>query len=261
MRRMGLACLVGAVAGGCGLAGGNNDLRELEVSIAAAVTLGQSASIALEAMSGTGEVQCATVVSACADTYPCEGEVRIDYGAGCPLPLGGEAIGVTTVTGTWMSATEASLDLTFTDVQVGERGGVLASATTIDAERSAEGITTVSYTGSAASARGVVSVAAGSSWDVVVDDSGTAGDPSDDVYTIDGSSAVAGGASARAITVDQALVTPDCRRNPVGGTASVTESGLNVRTDDITFVASCEGTASLEPTLGDPRDVELDFLE
>lgn len=35
----------------------------------------------------------------------------------------------------------------------------------------------------------------------------------------------------------------------------------NIRTDEITFLSTCEGTASLEPTVGGPRDVELDFLE
>ena len=258
MKRIG-AAVVMVLAGGCGIAGADNDLRVLEVSIASAATLGQSSALALEAMSGSGSVQCATVVSGC-EAYPCDGEVRIDYGGGCPLPLGGEAVGSTTVTGSWSAEDQATLDFTFTDVRVGDRGSVLASATTIGASRS-EGITTVEFTGSSAVTRGAVAVAASSSWDVVVNDSGTPDDPADDSYTIDGTSAAAGGASARAVTVDQALVTPDCRRNPVAGTARVTESGLNVRTDEITFLASCEGTAELEPTLGGPRTVELDFLE
>jgi len=250
-------CLV--LAPGCGLAGGDNDLRSLEVSLGSAVTLGQSASIALNAMRGSGEVRCANVVTACTD-YPCAGEVEVVYGSGCPLPLGGEAVGVTTVTGTWSSENDAVLDFTFTDVRIGERGTIVAGATTIDASQ-ADGITTVEYTGTQATTRGALSLAAASTWDVVVDDSGTPTDPSDDTYTIDGTNAGAGGASGGALTVDGALVTPDCRRNPVAGEASITSAGVtNIRTDDITFVSSCDGTARLEPTLGDERDVELDFL-
>ncbi len=247
-------------ASGCGLAGGNNDLRPLEVSLGSAVTLGQSAQIALGAMRGEGEVTCAAVTSACAD-YPCAGEVIITYGADCPLPLGGDALGSTTVTGSWESAETARLDFTFTDVRVGSRGAVLAGATTIEATQR-DGITTLEFTGSQAATRGGLALAAASVWDVEVNDSGTPLDSSDDSYTIDGSNTAAGGVSGGSITVDQALVTPDCRRNPVAGTARVTEGGLtNIRTDEITFLASCEGTASLEPTVGGARTVELDFLE
>lgn len=256
------ACLATclALASGCGLAGGNNDLRPLEVSLASATTLGQSAAIALSAMRGSGEVTCAAITRGCTE-YPCEGEVLITYGPGCPLPLGGEAIGVTTVTGTWSTASSAQLDFTFTDVRVGERGTVLAGATTIEASQ-LEGITTLEYTGSNASVRGGVALAAASVWDVEVNDSGTPGDPSDDSYVVDGSSTAAGGVAGGSIGVEQALITADCRRNPIAGEASVTEGGItNIRTDEIVFLSSCEGTATLEPTLGGPRPVELDFLE
>ncbi len=249
-------CLVG----GCGIAGGNNDLRPTEVSLASAATLGQAAQIALSAMSGSGSVQCANVVTSCAD-YPCEGEVQITYGAGCPLPLGGEAIGTTTVTGTWMSGEEASLDFTFTDVRVGDRGAVVASATTIDASRNGQ-ITTIEFTGSRAVARGGVALAGATVWDVMIDDMGTPDDPSDDSYTIDGSNTAAGGVSATVISVDMVVLTAECRANPVAGEVRITESGLtNIRTDTLTFHAACDGMAELETTLGGPDPVELDFLD
>ncbi|MFK7992054.1 MAG: hypothetical protein AB8I08_38910 [Sandaracinaceae bacterium] len=258
MRFMRVVLLVG-LTGGCGLAGADNDLRDLEVSLAAATTIGQSGALALSAMEGSGSVQCASVVTQCTE-YPCEGEVRIDYGAGCPLPLGGEAIGSTTVTGTWMSGEEAVLDFAFTDVRVGERSGVVVSATTIDVSR-VDGVTSVEFVGTQAVARGAVAVAATSNWDVLIDDAGTPGDSSDDIFTIDGSSTAAGGVQARVVQVDEARIEPGCRLNPVGGTASITESGLSIRTDEITFGAACDGTAELEPTLGGARTVSMDFLE
>lgn len=260
MKKTGLVGLTLVLASGCGLAGGNNDLRPVELGLASAVTIGQAAQLALTAMEGSGEVRCASVVTACAD-YPCEGEVLITYGGGCPLPLGGEAIGTTTVTGTWSAEQEARLDFTFTDVQVGEDGAAVASATTIEAVQ-ADGITTVEYTGTTALAANGAAVGGASSWDVEINDSGTPGDPSDDSYTIDGTNAGgAAGAGGGALSIEEVLVTPDCRLNPVGGTASITEAGLtNIRTDELTFHSACDGTAELETTLGGPDTVELNWF-
>ena len=56
MNRISMVGLALSLAG-CGLAGGNNDLRPVEVSLASAVTLGQAASIALSAINGSGSAR------------------------------------------------------------------------------------------------------------------------------------------------------------------------------------------------------------
>ena len=259
MGRMRWAAIGLCLVGGCGLAGGNNDIRPVEVGLASAVTIGQAAQIALSAMSTSGEVRCATVVTQCAD-YPCEGEVLITYGSGCPMPLGGEAVGSTTVTGTWSSENQAALDLTFTDVEIDGRGTIVASATTIEASQ-ADGVTTLEFTAANAQTRGLGTVAGATTIDVTVNDSGTPEDPSDDSFTVDTTVAGASAGAANTLRIDEVLISPDCRRNPVAGEASIVEAGVtNIRTDDITFHSSCDGTAMLETTLGGPNEVELDFL-
>lgn len=259
MGRMQWATIGLCLVGGCGLAGGNNDLRPVEVGLASSVTIGQAAQIALSAMDSSGEVRCATVVTRCTE-YPCDGEVLITYGSGCPMPLGGEAVGSTTVTGTWSSENVASLDLTFTDVEIDGRGTVVASATTIEASQ-ADGVTTLEFTGANAQTQGLGSIAGATTIDVTVNDSGTPDDPSDDSFTVDTTVAGAGAGTANTLRIDEVLISPDCRLNPVAGEASIVEAGItNVRTDELTFHSSCDGTAELETTLGGPNTVELDFL-
>ena len=251
---------IALLASGCSLAGTNSDIRSVEVGLATAVTLGQAASLALEAVENDENTGCVSVVSD-GEGFPREAEVVIEYGPDCPLPLGGEASGRATVVGEWASADSATLDLTFVNAQVDGRDLVLASATTIAVTRTERGVR-VEYTGAQASVTGPVSLAGTSVWEVTVDDGGTPSDDSDDTILVDGSTTAAGAGAADVLTVDGVVISRSCELNPTSGEASITEAGLfDIRVDEVFFHAECDGTAELESVGANRRSVDLDFLE
>lgn len=228
-------------------------IDEVQYGVTSASAVGRTASLAMDAMKGMVSA-CATVTTACA-SYPCtNGAVTIALGAGCPLPLGGTASGSVMVTGSWSSADQATLSQTYTNTQVASAGKALAlaSVTQISASRSGN-ILTVKYSGANAAAGasgGAVAVGASSNWTVAVDNKGTA-DASDDLLTIDATSANAGAfAGARVASVNAAVLDPTCRQNPTSGKADITQvSGGLVPVPTITkiqFHAACDGQAEVD---------------
>jgi hypothetical protein len=212
--------------------GSNVDRKPMEVAIAAAASLGQTATLAMNAMERP--TSCAQATTACS-SYPCSGAVTISYGADCPLPLGGVASGSVNVTGTWSSATAATLSSTFVNVQAGGKNNVVTSATNLTATPSS-----VSYTGQNAVVRGGGTLAAQSTWNVSVDNMGR--------YTISGTQqAGSGGGSAQQLDVTNVILDPSCTLNPVGGEAVIQDvSGLNVSAATITFHSACDGKAQAD---------------
>jgi hypothetical protein len=226
---------------------GDNPLRETALGISTAAAIGRSVQLGLDAVSGAQVAGCVQVTQACS-TYPCDGAATLSLGGGCPLPLGGAAAGTVTVMGRFTSSTDATFSATFADVTAGAEAKpiALANVTTVSARRSGNTVE-VKYTGSTAAARAgltAASIGAASSWTIDVDTRGTP-DPTDDLFTIDSSSASGSaglGASAKAATLDRVIVDPSCALNPIAGEGSITEvSGFIPRIDKIAFHAECDG--------------------
>lgn len=221
--------------------GGDVDRRPMQVAIGAAASLGQSATIAMNAMTRT--TACAAVTKACT-SYPCSGAVTITLGADCPLPLGGAATGTVAVTGTWQSAMQATLSTTYTNVQAGASSTVVTSATNITATPSS-----VSYTGQNVQVHGSTTLAGQSTWTVGVDAMKR--------YTITGTQqAGGGGGSAQQIDVSSVVLDPACTLNPTGGTVTIQDvSGLSIQQATISFHPACDGKAE-----ADGKSVAIDFF-
>mgnify|MGYP000846134718 CR=1 FL=1 len=252
--------LCAIVAMGLFAACGNSQqtqINEVQFGITSSAVVGRISALAMDAIKG-GATACATVKTACA-TYPCAtGEVTVTLGAGCPLPLGGTASGTVSVTGNFTSADNATLSHTYVNTQVTAQENkalALASVAQVKVTRSGN-LVTVNYSGADAKAGatgGAVAVGAGSSWTVAVDTKNTP-DPSDDVLTVDASSASAGGFSGvRASTISKAVLDPSCRSNPISGSANITEvSGGIIPIPSIIkikFLPGCDGQAEVNGTV------------
>jgi hypothetical protein len=252
MRMSLLSLSVAALA--IGACANDNPLRETALGISAAASVGRSAQLALNAVSGAQVASCVQVMQACT-TYPCDGSAKVTLGSGCPLPLGGTASGTVMVNGRFTAAGTATLTATFTDVTAGAEAKPIAVATvtTISASQSGN-IVEVKYTGTNAAARADVaaaSVGASATWTVNVDTKGTA-ELGDDVLSIESSaaSAAAGvGASAKVASLKNVVVDPSCPSNPTSGEGSITEvSGFIPSITKISFHTTCDGTGAVNGT-------------
>ena len=97
-------------------------------------------------------------------------------------------------------------------------------------------------------------LAAQSAWTVDVDGKGTAGDPSDDVYTIDGAQQGVGassGANVAQVTLTSVLLDPSCRDNPIAGSGIIQQVGSSsLEQVTVHFHSACDGKADVQGTLG-----------
>jgi hypothetical protein len=168
----------------------------------------------------------------------------------CSLPLGGAATGQITVSGSWSSATSATVQAQFVNVRVAATKDVVAlsSVTSIMAEIVGQTVT-VKYVGANAQARSGASntaVGGSSDWDVSVDTKGTA-DAADDVLVIDATSASAAaglGASAKVTTFNGVTIDPSCTENPIAGSGSITAVSTFIPSiTNIEFHSACDGKA------------------
>lgn len=243
-----------ALLGACG----QQDLiDEVQYGMTSAAAVGRAAALTMEAIAGTSTA-CTVVDSGCT-SYPCNGAVTLTLGPSCPLPLGGEASGAVTVTGSWSSVDQSTLSQTYISTRVvaqQNKALAVATVTQLTARRSGTTIT-VDYTGSNATAGasgGAAAIGAGSSWTVVVDTRGTP-DPADDRVTLDASSASGGFGTARATSIDAVVLDPSCRLNPISGRAEITAvSGIIPRIIKIQFHAACDGKAEVN---GETRELTL----
>jgi len=242
-----------------GACGSQDSINEVQYGLTSAATVARIAALSLDAIKGTTNV-CASIKTACT-SYPCNGAVTINLGAGCPLPLGGEASGTVEVTGSFSSADQATLSQTYTNARVSALSKELAvaSVTQVTAQRSGSTIN-VSYSGARAVAAGsstAAAIGASSSWDISVDTKSTP-DPADDRFTVEASSAsgsASGIASARATSLRGVVVDSSCRSNPTAGSADITEvSGFVPRIIKIQFHSACDGKAEVN---GAATDLQL----
>lgn len=236
-------------------------IDEVQYGLTTAGAIGLSGSLAMDAIKGPAPT-CAAVQTACS-SYPCTmGSVSVNLSSGCPLPLGGAASGSISVTGNWSSADSATLQQTFTNATVAAQGNkalAVASVKQVSASRSGNNIT-IAFSGAnaVAGASGSAVAAGGSqSWSVVVNTKGTP-DPSDDVLTIDATSASGGAGllgSARVASIKGAVLDPGCRLNPIAGSADITQvSGIVPTITKIQFHAACDGKAEVD---GSTQDLQL----
>jgi hypothetical protein len=232
----------------------STDIKPLQSGLAAAVSLGQSSTLAMEAMVSTAV--CASVTSGCS-SYPCtSGAVTVTYGSGCPLPLGGEASGTVQVSGSWQSDSSATLADTFVGVQAGKRSTVVVNASNLTVTRAMNDVS-LRYTWQNVNVQsGIETLSAQSSWTVDVDLGMTPDDPSDDTYTIAGTDQGVSGQVSQ-ISANGVVVKPSCRLNPVAGSATIQKvSTVTIVQATVNFHSVCDGRAEV-----DGQSMALDFLK
>lgn len=245
-----LAAVLPVAVGGCIHSGSNVDLSPVELAITSAASLGLVSTIAMNAIgssSSTGvSVPCAQVTQACT-SFPCtNGAVTVTLGSDCPVPIGGVGSGSITVTGSWTSATEATLSESFTNVKVGANNSVVVSATSLTVSSGS-----VTFTGQNVNVHGANALVAQSSWTVTSNASGGG-------FTVSGSNQGVSGIATSQLTVSDVDLDPSCTLNPISGTATLQETNgpadLNITNSDVTFGPACNGEAQV-----DGSAVKLDF--
>jgi hypothetical protein len=211
--------------------GSSVDISPVEADIDSASQIGLTASVAMSAMSSTTSVPCAQVTQACT-SFPCaNGAVTITLGAECPFPIGGAGSGSVTVTGSWTSATSATLSESFTNVQVGSTASVVTSATSITATPGS-----VTFTGQNVNVNGAAVFAAQANFTVNSNGAGQG-------FTVSGSDQIVSGALSNSqVSLEDVVLSPSCTENPTGGSATLQSvNGLHIQNDTITFHSACDG--------------------
>jgi hypothetical protein len=183
----------------------------------------------------------------------------VTLGDACPLPLGGVGNGQVAVSGSWAASDMATLGMMFGigvsqgSVSVSEAIGVKVTTQT--------GHQVVAYTGQDVSVTGGATLAAQTAWTVDVDEKMTPGDPSDDVYTIDGAQqgvSAGGGAQVAQASLTSVVLDPSCRLNPISGMGVIQQVGTSTLEEVlVTFHAACDGKADVKGTLGSTHPQKL----
>lgn len=235
MRSLALAFLACA---GCSFGSSSADLSSLEVALVAGSSIGHAAALAASSMGGA--TACATVTQACT-SYPCSGSTSEMLGDDCPLPLGGVGTGSVVVSGTWTTPDDATLMMTF-GVAVGDGKVAVRQAAGVSVKGASTGTRTVAYAGQDVAVDSGTALAAQSSWTVSIDDHGTPGDLTDDVYTLSGAQQGAGTSQTGQVTLTGVVMDPACRKNPIAGSAIIQEvSSSSIEQDTVRFHAACDG--------------------
>ena len=247
------ALLCAATAGCIGIISLNGDVEQVEVAIGSVGPTAHAASVAMAAMAGD-VAKCARVLEHCDGHYPCMGQVEVEIGPECPLPLGGSGEGIVVVEGTWHSPHEATVGASFTNVEVGGCGLVLVEASNvlIHWDPYGDGETWVSFSDAdveVSAWRGVL--VSSSDFDVVIEHNDTPDDPSDDAYVVDGSSVLVHNTTTRTLDLRHVIMDPACRLNPIAGSGELVEVGLmSVSVVDVTFHDTCDGEVEVHGSHG-----------
>lgn len=236
-----------------------NRLEPVETAIGVAGPMGHSAAVAMESMAA-GAVACARVLEDCAGNFPCDGSVEITVGEDCPLPLGEDAQGLVVVHGSWSDAGAAQLSADYTDIVVGGRGLLVVEASSFSVSYDPNGSmpTEVDFSDTTVELAGSQGLYVGSSsWSVSIDPMETPSNPRDDVFTIWGSDTTVEGTGTQTVDIDDIVLDPSCRRNPIAGTGDiVTVAPGRIESLDVTFHPDCDGRAEVDGTL-----VDFDVLD
>ncbi len=239
---------IALACGGC-FGSSDADISGIEVALVAGSSIGHSASMTAAAM--TAPVACVNVTQPCSATFPCNGVASVTLGDACPLPLGGVGNGQVAVSGSWAATDMATLAMML-GIGVSDGSVSVSEAVGIKVTTSM-GHETVAYAGQDVTVNTGAALGQ-SSWTVDVDDKGTPGDPSDDVYTINGASqgaAAGSGAQVTQVSLTTAVLDPSCRANPVSGMGVIQQVGSSTLQETVvTFHAACDGKADVKGALG-----------
>jgi hypothetical protein len=244
------------VCAGC-FGTGDADLSPIETALVAGSSIGHSASMTAAAMDAP--VACVNVTQPCGAAYPCDCVAAVTLGDACPLPLGGVGNGEVAVSGSWAATDMATLGMM---LGIGVSDGKIAVSQALGVKVSTQtGHQLVAYVGQDVSVTNGATLAAQSSWTVDVDERMTPGDPSDDVYTIDGGQqgiSAGGGADVAQVTLTSVLLDPSCRKNPVSGSGIIQQVGTSSLEEvHVAFHAKCDGKADVTGTLGGKHSQKL----
>lgn len=225
------------------------DIIPAEQVIGTALPLGFAGAAAMAAASGN---QIAGVdVDSAFTTFPCTRQVTIHVGDSCPLPLGDSAAGVVVIVGIWQSPTQASLSCTFTNVSVGGRKLVVAGVSTCVVQSSGNHVTITYVDQNVNVSSGEQVNASQSAWSIDVDTRGTLTDVTDDMATISGARQVVQGASVQQVTLSGVVMDAQCRKNPIDGSATVSNTGIgSISTTIVSFHSACDGKADVQMSVG-----------
>jgi len=236
------------VCAGC-FGSSDADISGIETALVAGASIGHSASMTAAAMSAP--VACVNVTQPCSATYPCSGVASVTLGTACPLPLGGVGNGQIAVSGSWAATDMATLGMMF---GVGVSDGSLSVSEAIGVKvTTSTGHQTVAYAGQDVTVSQGASLGQ-SSWTVDIDQKMTPGDPSDDVYTINGAQqgvAAGQGAQVAQVSLTTVVLDPSCRSNPVSGMGVIQNVGTaSLQQTIVKFHAACDGKVDVNGTLG-----------
>ena len=225
------------------------DLSQIEIALVAGSSIGHSASMTGAAMDAP--VACVNVTQPCGATFPCSGVASVTLGTACPLPLGGVGNGEVAISGSWAASDMATLGMMF---GVGVSDGSISLSEAIGVKvTTSMGHQTVAYAGQNVMVNEGAALGQ-SSWTVDVDNKMTPGDPSDDVYTINGAQqgATAGsGATVAQVALTTVVLDPSCRANPTAGMGTIQVVGSSTLQETVvTFHAACDGKVDVKGTLG-----------
>jgi hypothetical protein len=253
-----LACMSSGCFGGSG-----QDLSSVTTALVAASSIGHAASLTVGSMA-SGGVACAGHTPACT-TYPCSASTSVTLGPQCPLPLGGVGSGTIVVASVWSAEGQGTLNETFVGDGVADGKIALTQAEGVTVKDPTMGnMITIAYVGQSVNVGNGSTLAAQSAWAVNVDTKGTP-DPSDDVYTVNGSQQGAGSTAEGQIAVTGAVLDPSCRRNPVAGMATMQQVGTggglgSIQENYVSFHTACDGNADVIGTLGGKSTQPLHFF-
>ena len=225
------------------------DISGIEVALVAGSSIGHSASMTAAAMNAP--VACVNVTQPCSATFPCSGVASVILGDACPLPLGGVGSGQVAVSGSWAATDMATLGMM---LGIGVSDGSVSVSEAIGVKvTTSMGHETVAYAGQDVTVNGGAALGQ-SSWTVDVDGKGTAGDPSDDVYTINGASqgaAAGSGAQVTQVSLTTVVLDPSCRKNPISGMGVIQQVGSASLGEVVAkFHAACDGKVDIAGALG-----------
>lgn len=210
--------------------------------ITTGITMAHVATLALGVALGE-DTGCADPIVGCTD-FPCEQQVELELGPGCPMHLVGDPEGSFTIEVNMIADDRVELDYDDLDIGIGGIPAVSVSTADLDLTIGDEGTLGVDFDSSDVTAfdQGVAGVHQ-ADWHIDVDTNDTLGDITDDVLTLTGDQEEIGTIEVLLFDAEDVVVDPSCNRNPIAGTGTVQEvSSLSPERFNLTFGPDCDGT-------------------
>lgn len=239
------------------------DVTPVTSVLDASVALGLAGSIAMTAIAGEGP-GCATLTPECT-AAPCAARVEVAVSEACPLAVGASSGGTVILDGSWADENTGTFTPDLTSMVGVEDGAVQLNLGAVVLTRDEDEVTVVF------AEQGVEADEGGDAdadvdqqgWLVTVHLGGTPADPSDDALDLSGagqSAAASSGsedsAAVRQLAIALTVTDPSCRRNPVSGSATVSDVGdANGEETSLLFHEECDGEADVVVSSADPTKI------